>query len=331
MEPMARVLVAYSPTRMGIDHTGRELVEDHILSTVGDVVHALKARDHKVETAALRRDPRRFLAFVQRFRTHVVFNLCEGVGGEATLEKNAAALFELRRLRFTGSGCLALAICLEKGLTKQILRSARIDTPDFAVVPEGNGLAEHVELPVIVKPAMSDGSAGITARSVCKTMEAVRKRVAYVHRSFRQAALVEKYISGREFQVAMLGNRDPRVLAVAELSYKGLPKGMPRICSYSAKWQPDSAYFRHTNPVMSARMPFVVRQRLQTMALRTFQLLGLRGYARVDFRMRGTRPQVIDVNPNPDISRDAGLPKAARHARISYVELCDRIVRLALE
>lgn len=328
---MARVLVAYSPTRIGVDRAGKQRLEVHILSTVEDVTHALKARGHKVEGAALRRDPRRFLAFVQRFRPQVVFNLCEGMGGEATLEKNAASLFELRRLRFTGNDCLALGICLAKGLTKQILRSVRIDTPDFVTVAVGHELEEHVELPVIVKPATSDGSAGITARSVCKTMEAVRKRIGYVHRWFRQAALVEKYIAGREFQVGLLGNDEPRVLAVAELSYAGLPKGMPRICSYAAKWRPGSSYYRHTNAVLPARIPDAVRQRLQAAALRTFRLLGMRGYARVDFRMRGNRPQVIDVNPNPDISRDAGLAKAARHARISYVELCDRIVRLALE
>jgi D-alanine-D-alanine ligase len=328
---MARVLIAYNPTRIGRDHTGKLLLAEHILSTVADVTQALKLRDHKVEGAALRRDPRWFLSFAQRFRPHVVFNLCEGVGGEATLEKNAAALFEMRRLRYTGNDCLALGICLEKALTKQILRSARIDTPDFTTVPLGHELEEHIELPVIVKPAMSDGSAGITVRSVCKTMEAVRSRIGYVHRVFRQTALVEKYIAGREFQVGLLGNDEPRVLAVAELSYAGLPKGMPRICSWAAKWQPGSSYYRHTNPLLPAPVPYAMRRKLESIALRVFRLLRMRGYARVDFRMRRNRPQVIDVNPNPDISRDAGLARAARHARISYAELCHRIVQLALE
>jgi len=328
---MARVLVAYSPTRIGRDKTGRERLEEHILSTVSDVTQALREKGHKVETSPLRRDPRRFLAFVQRFRPDAVFNLCEGVQGDATLEKNAVALFELRRLRYTGNPCLALGICLEKSLTKRLLRTARIDTPDFAVVPVGEELSEHVELPVIVKPALSDGSLGITARSVCKTMEALRKRIAYVHRKFRQGALVERYITGRELQVALLGNEEPQILAVAELSYAGLPKGMPRICSYAAKWRPYSQYYRHTNPVLPAKLKEPVQRRIETAALRTFRMLGLRGYARVDFRMRRDRPQVIDVNPNPDISADAGLARAARQARLTYADLCDRIVELALE
>jgi D-alanine-D-alanine ligase len=328
---MARVLVVYSPTRIGRDKTGKERLEEHILSTVSDVAQALREKGHRVETAALRRDPRRFLSFLQRRRPNVVFNLCEGVGGDATLEKNAAALFELRRVRYTGNACLALAMCLEKALTKRLLRTARIDTPDFAVVLPGEELTEHVALPAIVKPSLSDGSLGISARSVCKTLEALRKRIAYVHRKFRQPALVEKYIAGREFQVAMVGNAEPTILAVAELSYSGLPKDLPKICSYAAKWRPYSAYYKFTNPVLPAKVKEQTQRRIETAAVRAYRLLGLRGYARVDFRMLRNRPQVIDVNPNPDISADAGLARAARYAGLSYPDLCDRIVQLALE
>jgi D-alanine-D-alanine ligase len=328
---MARVLVAYGPTRVPRDRAGRIRLEEHILSTVGDVVQALREKGHKVETAALRRDPRRFLDFARRFRPDAVFNLCEGVGGVATMEMNAAALFELRRFRYTGNRSLALGICQEKPLAKRLLRAARIDTPDFATVPPGDTLEEHFDLPAIVKPARSDGSLGITARSVVKSMQALRQRVQYVHRRFEQAALVEKFIAGREFQVSLVGNAEPRILGVAELSYAGLPKHVPRICSYSAKWRPLTSYYRHTNPVLPARLREHAQRRVETAALRAFHLLGLRGYARVDFRMRRDRPQVIDVNPNPDISADAGIARAARHAGLTYADLIDRVVALALE
>jgi len=328
---MARVLVAYGPTRVGRDRAGQERLEQHILSTVGDVSLALRDKGHKVETAALRRDPRRFLTFARRFRPDVLFNLCEGIAGDASLEKNAAALFELGRWRLTGNPCLALAMCQEKALTKRLLRAARIDTPDFVPVPPGEELTEHFELPAIVKPIRADGSLGISRRSVVKTVGALRQRIGWVHRRFAQTALVERYVAGREFQVALIGNGNPEVLAVAELSYAGLPKELPRICSYSAKWHPYSAYYKHTNPVVPAEIPDALRRRLEVAATRAFQLLGLRGYARVDFRMGPRRPQVIDVNPNCDISADAGLARAARHAGLGYADLCDRIVQLALE
>jgi D-alanine-D-alanine ligase len=155
--------------------------------------------------------------------------------------------------------------------------------------------------------------------------------VQYVHRWYQQPALVERYVAGREFQVAMVGNHQPEVLAVAELSYRGLPRRLPRICSYSAKWDPASPYYRHTNPVLPAPIPDALRNRLVTTAVRSWRVLGMRGYGRVDFRVRRNRPFVVDVNPNCDISSDAGLARAARHAGMTYAQLCDRVVRLALE
>jgi D-alanine-D-alanine ligase len=329
---MAKVLIAYSPTRLGRDKAGSPLLETHILSTVHDVERALRERGHRTERAELGQDPRRFIEQVRGKRSEVVFNLCEHVGGDARLEKNAAALFELLRLPYTGNGCLALALCLEKATTKRLLRAARIHTPPFVVVHPGEADEAEFDLPAIVKPARTDGSLGITARSVVKSRRALRNRIRYVHRSYRQPALVERFVVGREFQVALLGTVDPEVLAVAELSYAGLPRHMPRIVSYAAKWKPHSAYYRHTNPVLPAPISERLSRVLAQTAMRAFRILGLRGYARVDFRMgRGGRPQVIDVNPNPDISADAGLARAAAHAGLSYADLTDRIVRLAVE
>lgn len=328
---MARVLIAYGPTKIGRDRQGKPRLEEHILSTVRDVEQALHEKGHRTEKAALRRDPRPFVGAVKRFRPDVLFNLCEQVGGDASLERNAVALFEMLRVPFTGNPLMALGMCQQKALTKRLLRSARIPTPEFGLVEMGGKLDGPFALPAIVKPALSDGSLGITARSVVKSMHALHGRVEHVHRRFGQAALVERFISGREVQVALLGNERPRILPAAELSYRGLPRRMPRICSYSAKWSPGSAYYRHTNPVIPAKLPDRARRRVLQAALDTFRLFGLRGYARIDFRVRRDVPFVIDVNPNPDISADAGLARAARHARLTYGDLIDAIVRLALE
>ncbi|MBI4699771.1 MAG: ATP-grasp domain-containing protein [Deltaproteobacteria bacterium] len=327
---MARVLVAYGTHRLGRDRQGRPSLERHIVSTVASVEAALTARGHRVERAAVQRDVRRFVARVRRFRPDVVFNLCEQVAGDATQEKNAAALFELARLRFTGNPSLALGLCQEKALAKRLLRTARLATPEFTVVPPGATI-EDFDLPAMVKPARTDGSLGISARSVVKSRQALKDRVAYVHRRFAQPALVERFVAGREFQVALLGNHEPEVLAVAELSYAGLPRGVPRICSYSAKWRPLSAYYRFTKPVVPAHVRETLRRSMEQSALRAFKLLGLRGYARVDFRVGRGQPKIIDINPNPDISPDAGMTRAAEHAGLSYDDLVERLVRLALE
>jgi len=327
---MARVLIAYGTHRLGKDSSGQPSLEMHILSTVAEVESALVEKGHRVDRAPFARDPRRFWARAKRLRPNVIFNLCEQVSGDCTLEKNAAAVFELGRFHYTGSQQLTLALCQDKALTKSLLKSARIPTPSFAVVPVGETLEEFA-LPAIVKPTRTDGSLGITARSVVKSKQALRRRIQYVHHRFKQPALVERFVVGREFQVALLGNQNPEVLAVAELSYAGLPKHVPRICSYSAKWRPMSDYFRFTTPVLPAPVSASLKRRLEESALAAHRLLGLRGYARVDFRADRGGPQIIEVNPNPDISHDAGMTRAALHAGMSYPDLCDRIVQLGME
>lgn len=327
---MTKVLIAHGHQRVGKSQNGQPCLDTNILSTVHEVEEALKEKGYRTERAALRRDVRKFVQRARRFRPDVVFNLCEQVGGDTRMEKNAVALFELGRWRYTGNGSLALALCLEKAMTKRMLGVARIATPRYTVVRRGETI-EDFPLPAIVKPAMADGSLGITARSVVKTRHALRKRVQYVHRRFKQAALVEQFLKGREFQVALLGNGEPTVLAVAELSFAGLPKHTPRIVSYAAKWHPATTYYRCTNPVLPPNIRERLHKKLEQAATRAFEFLGLRGYARIDFRVvRGT-PFVIDVNPNPDISMDAGLARAALHAGLSYADLIERVVQLALE
>lgn len=330
MGQMARVLIAYGPHRVGRNREGKPRLETHILSTVEQVEEALREQGHTVERAAFQRDVVRFLRRAKQFRPDVVFNLCEQVGGDTMLEKSAIAVYELARLRFTGCGCLAVALCLEKAMAKRVLRAWRLPTPDFALVQPGADI-EVFSLPAIVKPAHADGSLGITARSVVQSMQALRRRVQFVHRTLKQPALVERYVVGREFQVAIVGNAEPRVLAVAELSYAGLPKHVPRICSYAAKWSPGSAYYRHTTPVVPAPATARLTRRLEQLALRAYRLLGLRGYGRVDFRVGRGGPQVLEVNPNPDISVDAGMCRAAAHAGLSYAALVEHIVELGLE
>lgn len=328
---MARVLIAYSHQRIYRDADGNPMLDRNILSAVLDVQRCLKEKRHKVAKAVLRRNPSGFLKAVARFRPDVIFNLCEEVDGDTNKEKAAAAFFELLDIPFTGNDALALALCLNKPLTKRILETAGIPTPAFTTAEVSSKTSLPFAFPAIVKPMREDGSLGITSHSVVHNRQQLARRIGYIRRNFCQPALVEKFIPGREFQVALLGNPPPRVLAVAELSYEGLPPSLPKIVSYAAKWHKGSSYYRHTNPILPAPIDARLRRRLCGIAVDIAGIFALRGYARVDFRADGSRPYVIDVNPNPDISEDAGLARAARWAGLSYPDLVDRLVRLALE
>ncbi|MBI5286613.1 MAG: ATP-grasp domain-containing protein [Deltaproteobacteria bacterium] len=260
----------------------------------------------------------------------IIFNLCEGAFGLSTLEMNVAALLELLGVRFTGSGPITLGLCLNKAKAKEVLSANGIPTPRFFVV--NSPLTTHhspISFPLIVKPLMEDGSLGIDEKAVVKDMTTLRERVAYILKTYRQPALVEEYIEGREFNISILGNGRPRVLPISEIDFLQFPAGAPRICGYEAKWVPSSLFYIKTPPVCPAPISKALEEELSTVALRAYDALGCRDYARVDIRMgEDGICRVLEVNPNPDISPDAGLPRSARVAGMGYGELILEIIRV---
>ena len=185
--------------------------------------------------------------------------------------------------------------------------------------------------PLIVKPVREDGSAGITHASVVWDAAELRRVVESVVTSFRQPALVEEYVDGREFNVAMLGHPTPRVLPLSEIDFTGLPDGVPRIVSYDAKWTSGSVDDLGTVPVMHPSLPNSVAARVRRVAADAFRAVGVRDYGRVDVRLAANGvPYVVDVNPNCDLSPHAGMARAAAGVGIDYGDLAGLLVRYAL-
>jgi D-alanine-D-alanine ligase len=262
-----------------------------------------------------------------------VFNLCEEINGDPELEMCVAGLLEIMYIPYTGSGPLALGLALNKFRVKQLLRAAGIPSPrGFLHSPGRKLLLRNVRFPVIVKPVHEDASLGINEDSVCFDAEGVERQAAYVHDAYGQEALVEEYLDGREFNISLMGNGEVRVLAVSEIDFSGLPEGHPRIVSYRAKWDEESEMFRGTVPVCPARLPKRLENRIREIALRSYRCIGCRDYARVDMRTdkRGCI-HVLEVNPNPDLSPQAGFARAAEAAGFSYAEVVLEISRLAIQ
>jgi D-alanine-D-alanine ligase len=189
-----------------------------------------------------------------------------------------------------------------------------------------------MRFPMMVKPACQDASLGITSQSVCHTVEHLRKQIRYIHEIYEQEALVEEYLDGREFNVSVVGEKNPEVLAVSEIDFTGLPESEPKIVSYRAKWDEESPLYRCTAPICPANIGRRLENRLRDIAIRSYQCVGCRDYARVDMRTdaRGNL-HVLEVNPNPDISPKAGFARAARAAGYSYSGIILRISEAAME
>jgi D-alanine-D-alanine ligase len=258
------------------------------------------------------------------------FNLCESLVGDARLESAVPLVLELLNIPFTGSPPEVLSFALRKDRVKQRLEAAGIPTPRGQVMTRPDDPCD-LAFPLIVKPVREDGSAGITHASVVWDAAELRRVVESVVTSFRQPALVEEYVDGREFNVAMLGHPTPRVLPLSEIDFTGLPDGVPRIVSYDAKWTSGSVDDLGTVPVMHPSLPNSVAARVRRVAADAFRAVGVRDYGRVDVRLAANGvPYVVDVNPNCDLSPHAGMARAAAGVGIDYGDLAGLLVRYAL-
>jgi D-alanine-D-alanine ligase len=261
----------------------------------------------------------------------LVFNLFEGFDGYP--ETEAAVVNFLSELGLTYTGCTgnALSLGLDKAKTKSRLEAIGIDTPRYQLLGPKTISLFHLNYPCIVKPCAEDGSNGISQESVVHDFASLEKQVTELNKRFGRRALVEEFADGREFNITVLGTNEPKPLPISEIVYS-LPPEIPRILSFSAKWDPESIYFKHTKAVCPAEIDNELRERIAQTALLAFRLLGSRGYARVDFRLNTEeRLKVIEVNPNPDISLDAGAALQAQAAGMTYTQFIEQIVQLALD
>jgi D-alanine-D-alanine ligase len=258
------------------------------------------------------------------------FNLCESLVGDARLESAVPLVLELLGVPFTGSPPEVLGFALRKDRVKQRLLAAGIPTPAGRVLVRPDGGCD-LPFPLIVKPVREDGSAGISWSSVVRDDAALASAVDSVVTRFRQPALVEEYVDGRELNVALLGHPTPRVLPLSEIDFSGLPAEAPRIVSYEAKWASGSVDDLGTVPVLHPSLPNPVAARVRRVATDAFRAVGVRDYGRVDVRLAPSGvPYVVDVNPNCDLSASAGMARAAGAVGIDYEALVGLLVRYAV-
>ena len=265
----------------------------------------------------------------------IVFNVAECAYGSSR-EAQIPAMLDMLQIPYTGSDPLTLTTCLDKARTKEVLSYYKIPNAKFLLVQEINDLSNFdLSFPVIIKPVAEGSSKGIFNSSFINNFFDLETNLAELLQEYSQPFLIEEFLPGREFTVALIGNKNElEVLPIIELNLHELPSELVPIYSYEAKWVIDTK----DNPLNIFSCPADIDNELENeikeVAKKAFNILRCKDWSRIDIRLdANNKPNVIEVNPLPGILPDPDdnscFPKAARTAGMNYEEMINRVLNTA--
>jgi D-alanine-D-alanine ligase len=259
---------------------------------------------------------------------HVIFNWCEGLDGDPNAYDAVPPVLEELGFAYTGADAWSLAATQHKAQTKELLLQHKIPTPVSKVYSRAalNGWRRY---PAMVKPSNEHCSFGITRDSVVDSAQELKDRVQYVLDTWKCPALIEDFIDGIEYNVGIWGNDELEVLPIGAIDYSAFMDYHDRVCTFDAKWNPESEAYRLTGVECPAVLDPALKRRIEKVALSAYRALRLRDYGRIDIRVRNGVPYVLDVNANPDITMEGGFARSARAAGYDYGQMTARILGFA--
>jgi len=324
------VTVVYNKPLLPEDHPEYES-EYTVVKIAESMATSLGMSGFRTRLVGVGRDPSVLWQDLRRARPSAVLNLYEGQLEDTETESYVAGLLQWSGIPFTGSPPQALSLARAKHTAKMVLRGGGLPTADFLVVEELPMPECTLEFPVIVKPAQQDASVGLAQESVCKNQSQLEQRVSFVLETYGAPVLVEEYIAGRELNVALTELPDLQFLPPSEICFKKRTGAWP-ILTFAGKWKLDSADYENTPPKYPADVPPRLAKKLGAIAMKAYRLIGCRDYARVDFRVdEEGKPFILEVNPNPEISDDAGFAGCLGAGAVPYHDFIVRLVQQALE
>ena len=289
---------------------------------------------HRVTILPLANDLPGFQRRLRRLNPDVVFNQYDDVVHGALYEMRVAALVRMMGYPITGSQALALGLCRYKHMAVSLLQGLGVPVPpESRLLERASDVGRwHWRFPVIVHPSQEHAGIGLARDSVVWSITALRAKVRTIITEFNQAALVQRFLGGREFNIGVIGGHKLRVLPFAEVNYTELPDDIPPIMSYAAKWLTHSVEFKKTSVVCPAPVSPELAKDLTRLTTSAFRAVGGWGYGRVDIRLdESGAPYVLEVNCNPCLDADVSLARSAAAAGISYPELLQHIINAAFE
>jgi len=292
-------------------------------STIDVIASAIESQGYKVKRIG---NVLNLLEKIENLKVDIVFNISEGLTGR-NRESQVPILLEMAGIPFVGADALTLALTLDKVMAKKVFIAEKIPTPKFFEIKNIESLnADHLKFPLIVKPRFEGSSKGLSENSRVENMEGMRKQAEYVINTYKQPALVEEFISGHEFTIALIGNDEPEVMPVVQIKIDGKLKLNDKFYTFARITSDRLEY------VCPAHINQDLKKKLSELAVKTYKAVECRDFGRVDFRVDNDgNVFVLEINPLPSLSTEDVFSLIAKEIGISYNEIIGRILKTALK
>jgi len=293
-------------------------------STIEVIASAIEACGFKVKKIG---NASSLLEKIDKLDVDIVFNISEGLFGR-NRESQVPILLEMADIPFVGADALTLSLTLDKIMAKKIFIAEGIPTPKFFEVktPESLANTNHFKFPLIVKPRFEGSSKGLSEDSRVENMPDLKKQVEYMINTYKQPALIEEFISGQEFTVAIVSNYPPQVMPIVQIKIDGRLKLNDKFYTFARIRSNRLEY------ICPARIKKNLAKEISDLALKTYNAVECRDFGRVDFRVdKEGKPYVLEINPLPSLSTEDVFMVVAKEIGISYEEIIGRILNSALK
>lgn len=302
-----------------------ETAEFDRADTIDSIEGALRELDHQTDRIGHVRQLVQRLAAGDRW--DLVFNICEGLRGPGR-EAQVPALLDAYEIPYTFADPLVMSVCLQKEMTKMVVRGSGVATPRSLVVQNPADLTGHaLQYPLFIKPIAEGTGKGVTSDSKISSLQELTAGCRDLLEKFRQPVLVEEFLPGREFTTGLIGTGcDTQVLGTLEITL--LSGAEPGVYSYVNKERCEELVeYRLVRPDNDPEVAAA-----ESLAVRTWQALGCRDAGRIDIRSDAAgQPQFIEANPLAGLHpQHSDLPMIATAVGMPYTELIRRIVDSAL-
>jgi D-alanine-D-alanine ligase len=300
--------------------------------TINSVILALKTKGHSVE--AIDVEYPALFSYFKKNRVDMVFNIAEGKHGRFR-ESEVPAVLDYLNIPYTGSDTFSLALALNKTLTKKILRAENIPTPNFQLFVKGDEILDpDLKFPLIVKPNCEGSAKGINKTNVVNNLQDLQVKVKECIDIYRQEALVEEFIEGKELTVGILENGKTRVLPILEIDFSNCKKSGEYFYSWKMKeFQGNTELGLVPEFHCPARLTKDIAEKVKDVVLRTHRAVGCLDISRTDIRLdKNNVPYVLEINPLPGLDpKESNFPIMAYAAGMKYEDLIEAILLSASE